>query len=294
VTGSAEEFWSRRHGDPSVEKHDNFLSHPLVQAYISIRAFGSITPHLDAVTVALRERTRPGSRVLSIGCGAAGKERVLARALPDRRFEAMDLAGDVLDAARAEIAKEGLSNLELWRGDFNALSLEAERYDVVLGLGAIHHVEALERFWEQVRRALTPGGWLLAQEYVGPSRFQWTDAQIALGTRALKTLVPDRLKPHHASVERIPVQAMIDGDPSEAVRSSELLSTMEAAGLKRVAFVGAGGSLLQPVTMHQIDAYDPQSWEDNAVLSALFREEDRAIRAGEIQHDFAMFTAQRA
>lgn len=293
MSGAVEDFWSKRHKDASAEKHDNFLSHPFVQAYVSIRAFGTLTPHVDAVAYAVRERTRPGSRVLSVGCGPAGKERVIARALPDRRFEAMDLAGDVIETARAEIAREGIANLELWRGDFNAIELAPERYDVVLGLGAFHHVEALEAFWSQVKRALVPGGWVLAQEYVGPSRFQWTERQIALGTRALETLVPDRLKPHHRAVERVPVSAIVEGDPSEAVRSAELLQTMEAAGLRKVAFVGAGGSLLQPVTMHQIDAYDSASWEDNAVLAALFREEDRALRSGELAHDFAMFTAQR-
>ena len=293
MTGSAERFWTARHADPKAEPHDNFLSHPLVSAYVSIRAFGSITAHLDAFAVAVRERTRPGARVLSVGCGPAGKERALARMLPDRQFEGMDLAGEVLDGARAEIAAEGLSNLELWRGDFNAATLPPSRYEAVLGMGAFHHVEALEPFWEQVRLSLVPGGWVLAQEYVGPSRFQWTETQMALGTRALETLVPERLRPHHSRIERIPPEAIAAEDPSEAVRSDEILPTLEKAGFEITALVGAGGSLLQPVLMHQIDAYDPRSWEDNHVLADLFREEDRALRSGELRDDFAMFVARK-
>jgi len=293
VTGSAERFWTARHGDPSADAHDNFLAHPLVSAYVSIRAFGSVTPHIDAFAVALRERTKPGSRVLSVGCGPAGKERVLARMLPDRRIEAMDVAGEVIARAKAEVEAEGIRNLELWRGDFNRLELDIARYDAVIGMGAFHHVEALEAFWEQVHRSLVPGGWVLAQEYVGPARFQWTDAQLALGTRALETLVPARLRPHHSKVERMPPEAIAEEDPSECVRSDELLPTLGAAGFEIAAVVGAGGSLLQPVLMHQIAAYDPKSWEDNHVLSALFREEDRAIRAGELRDDFAMFVARR-
>jgi SAM-dependent methyltransferase len=292
VTGSAEGFWTRRHGDPEAERHDNFLSHPLVAAYVSIRAFGAVTAHIDAFGVAVRERTRPGSRVLSVGCGPAGKERVLARMMPDRRFEGMDVAGEVVEEARAEIAKEGLENLELWRGDFNSLDLEAGRYDAILGMGAFHHVEALERFWEECRKGLAPGGWILAQEYVGPPRFQWTEAQQELGTRALEAVVPDRLKPHHRGVTRLPVEAITDGDPSEAVRSDEILPTLRAAGFEVTAVVGAGGSLLQPVLMHQIGAYEPKSWEDNHVLASLFLLEDRAIRSGALGDDFAMFVAR--
>lgn len=290
-TSRAREHWHKAHAQPELEAHDNIFSHPLVQAYASLRAFGSLTGQLEAVTVALRERTRPGEQILSIGCGRAVKERVLAAALPDRTFVGIDIADRILDEARAELAAAGLANLRLEQGDFNRLQLDEARFACVLGLGAIHHVEALEHFWAQCRRGLRPGGSVLAQEYVGPDRFQWTDAQIREGDRALAEIVPKEHHRHHGRIERIPLAHMLSVDPSEAVRSSAILPTCRASGLDVTAVVGIGCSLVQPVLMHQIGTFDPADWEHNLVLAKLFAMEDRLLRAGVLGHDFAMFVA---
>lgn len=285
-------FWNTRHQDPEGEAHDNFLVHPLIQAYISMRAFDStLRGHLDIVREELERRTEKGNRILSVGCGLAPKERVLARQLPDREFVALDLADQIVDLAREEISREGLDNLEVQVGDFNALSLEADSFDAILGLGAIHHVERLEQFWSESVRGLRAGGCVIAQEYVGASRFQWTDAQVEHGSQALEELVPDEHKPHHRTVERPPVELMLQLDPSEAVRSDEILSTCKAAGFDASAYTGAGCGLIQPVLMNQISTFEPTVWAHNAILGQLFAREDQLMRDGVLDDDFAMFVA---
>jgi SAM-dependent methyltransferase len=289
----AKQHWNATHSQPEVEAHDNIFSHPMLHAYVSLRAFGSLTGHLEAVTVALRERTRPGEQILSVGCGLAVKERALAASLPDRHFVGIDIADRTIQTARAQIAAAGLGNLTIEQGDFNALRLEPGRFACVLGLGAIHHVEALEDFWEQCRLGLRPGGSVVAQEYVGPDRLQWTDAQVREGSRVLRDVVPPEHHAHHARVDRIPVEHMIATDPSEAVRSSAIVDTCRASGLDVTAVVGVGCSLVQPVLMHQIGTFDPANWQHNLVLARLFAEEDRLIREGVLGHDFAMLVAVR-
>jgi len=293
ATDRAREHWNKSHAAPEQELHDNIFSHPLVQAYASMRAFGGLYGQLDAVAVALRERTRPGELILSVGCGRAVKERVLARAVPDRHFIGIDIADRILVEARAEIAAEGITNLTLELGDFNRLQLEPGRFGAVLGLGAIHHIEALEHFWSQCRIGLRRGASILAQEYIGPDRFQWTEAQLREGTRVLRELVPPPHHRQHSVVERIPVELMIATDPSEAVRSSAILDTCRQGGFTVPAVVGIGCSLLQPVLMHQVSAFDPTDWAHNLTLAKLFAEEDRLLRAGVLAHDFAMFVAVR-
>jgi SAM-dependent methyltransferase len=180
-------------------------------------------------------------------------------------------------------------NLRFEEADFNRLDLEPDSFDIALGLGAIHHVEALEGFWEQLRRALRPGGMVLAQEFIGPDRMQWTEAQQREGTRVLEELVPDEHKVHHREVRPVDLEQLIAADPSEAVRSSEILSTLRAAGWSIPAYAGAGCALLQPVLMHQVQTFVPTDWEHNHRLTALFREEDRLMKAGVLGDDFAMF-----
>lgn len=285
------DFWTRQHAREDLGTHDNFLVHPLVQGYLCLRAVGGLIGLLDAVVNQLRDRTRPGARVFSPGCGRADKELVLAAALPDREFVGLDLTPEILALARAEVERRGLRNLRLEQGDFNRLELEPRSYDVVLGLGAIHHVEALEAFWESVRRALRPGGLVLAQEFIGPDRMQWNEAQVREGSRALAELVPDEHKVHHREVRPVDLETLIASDPSEAVRSSAILPTLRAAGFSLAGYAGAGCALLQPVLMHQIQTFDPRNWEHNHRLMTLFREEDRLMRAGVLGDDFAMFAA---
>ncbi|MCU0866858.1 MAG: methyltransferase domain-containing protein [Planctomycetes bacterium] len=287
----AKVFWEGAHAAAEHELHDNIFRHPMVQAYASLQAYGSLVGQLDALTVAIRERTRPGDEILTVCCGPALKERVIARALPDRRFVGIDIADGVVTKASAEIAAAGIANLTVEVGDANHLQLRQDRFACVLGLGAVHHLQNLENFWQQCRRGLRVGGSLIAEEYVGPSRFQWTEAQIHEGDRVLREIVPAEHQGHHTSIRRIPIESMLRADPSEAVRSAEILATCRASGLTVTAVVGVGCSLLQPVLMHQIASFDPRNWDHNLVLSRLFAEEQRLLRAGVLDHDFAILVA---
>jgi len=80
------DFWTRQHAREDLGTHDNFLSHPLVQGYLSLRAVGGLIGLLDALANQIRDRTRPGARFFSPGCGRADKELHLAAAFPDREF----------------------------------------------------------------------------------------------------------------------------------------------------------------------------------------------------------------
>ncbi len=282
-------YWESQHedGDP-----DTFLDHPMIQAYVAIRSCGDLTSHQTLAVEAIRSRTRPGSRILSVGCGGAEKEMHFVNDLPDRHFVGLDLAESALERARQKIEVNGVKNLELVSGDFNDLSLDANDFDVVLGSGAIHHIENLEGFWAQCRHTLRPGGIVVGQEYVGPNRFQWTDVQCEIGTALLREHVPAEHKAHHDRVEPIPLAVIIAEDPSEAVRSEEILSTLEAADFKIVEHRGAGCGLLQPMLMYQMHTFDPSNWAHNRRLAELFAIEQRYLDDGTAGDAYAMFVAE--
>ena len=103
--------------------------------------------------------------------------------------------------------------------------------------------------------------------------------------------MPDAHKAHHREVQRVPVEAVVAVDPSEAVRSDELVSTCQDAGFAMEAYHGCGCGLLQPVLINQAHTFDPQNWEHNAVLFTLFAAEDRWMKAGRLGDNYAMFVA---
>lgn len=290
MNSRAAAFWEPRHSS-SIDG-DNYLNHPLVSAYTSLRALGSLTPHLDVVIAEIRTKTPPGGRVFSPACGNGFKELGLARALPDRQFVASDIADRALEHARQAAASEGLSNIEFVHMDANDVDLGKATFNAIAGMGAIHHIEQLEGFWAACRRALRPGGVIMGQEYIGANRLQWTEAQVAEGDCALRDIVPSEHKVHHTRVRATPVAEMMMLDPSEAVRSRDILPTLRDAGFELFGYAGGGGALLQPVLMSQIHTFDPTRWDHNLVLARLFAEEDRLMREGRLEDDFCMFVTK--
>ena len=87
-------------------------------------------------------------------------------------------------------------------------------------------------------RALKPDGLLYLDEYVGPSRTWWTDERFRREREIFEALVPKEAR----YVERLPFP-IIENDPSEAIRSGEILTQLEI-GFEIVENRGYGGNLL--------------------------------------------------
>ena len=81
MSGDVGRYWDTWHAGDSPA--DSLLAHPIVQGYLSLRAFGSMRGHVEVAIEEIERRTRPGARILSVGCGGAGKEKAICRALPD-------------------------------------------------------------------------------------------------------------------------------------------------------------------------------------------------------------------
>lgn len=289
----AEDYWRRRHEGRVDHAHDDFMSHATLMAWIAIRAVGRTETLAGIVAEALRPRTQAGDRILSVGCGAATKEMELAGRLPHLRFHAFDVSAPVVAAAAREAARRGLVNLTFHAADMNALALAPGSLAAVLGLGAIHHVERLEAFLDRVREALVPGGCLCGLEYTGPARFQWSDERLALANAILAAL-PGRYRRERGRARRQEIHYMLVEDPSEAVRSDEIVPLLPKHGFVLEECLGLGGSILQPVLSYNISAFREARLDDMAWLRWVFDEETRLIDEGLVGHDFTAFVARRA
>jgi len=118
--------------------------------------------------------------------------------------------------------------------------LSQRTYDIVFFHQSLHHVARIEGLLEQVTHALTKKGLVYLDEYIGPSRTEWSDERIA-GHRAIY----DRLPEHVKMTSQLPLPIQAD-DPSEAIRSGEILAKLKEL-FKIVAFRGYGGNLLSVV-----------------------------------------------
>ena len=129
----------------------------------------------------LRERgwRLPIERAASLGCGFGNLERDLVQRGLVSSIAGYDLAEGAIDEAQRLAGAAGLQGIRYCVADLDTLWFEKGSLDAIFAHQAVHHVDNLESLYASVRAALRPGGIFHLHEFVGPSRFQWTDAQLA-------------------------------------------------------------------------------------------------------------------
>lgn len=242
--------------------------------------------------------TQPVRTALSLGCGDGCLERHgVALGMFDT-CEAYDISPDAVAVAEQKAEQAGLDDRLTYEvQDLNTVALEPNRYDAVFAAMSLHHVSNLEHLFDQVHQTLTDGGLFIINEYVGPDRFQWTDLQLEVANQLL-ALLPETHRIDSASgqlreqVERMTTEHMISTDPSEAVRSSEIVRLIEErfTVLRKVDY---GGTLINLALDNITHNFDEQSPSDMAMLQLTFHLESLLIREDVLSSDFCVMVARK-
>ena len=213
-TEAARRFWDD--GAPGEPEDHYWGAQPLVRRAINRRVTGD--PNRWPMEW-LRDRYArpPLAKGLSVGCGSGLLERdALSKGICGR-LEGIDFSAEAIARARREAEAAGLSGALAYRvQDVNALSLPSGQYDVVFFHGSLHHVRSVERALTEVHAALKPGGLLYLDEYMGPSRTEWTDSEWGFARSAFDSL-PEELKNRRELAIPLPLD-----DPLESIRSSAI------------------------------------------------------------------------
>lgn len=103
---------------------------------------------------------RPGERGLDIGCGPGFLACELAREVgPTGWITAIDSSPDMLAAARARAAREGLAErIEVAPGEAARLGLATGSFDFVVAVQVYLYVAEIEQALAEAARVLRPGG----------------------------------------------------------------------------------------------------------------------------------------
>ena len=226
---------------------------------------------------------------LSLCCGDGAFERQLIQTGVLQRVTGIDIAPVRVASAVAA------AGLDFQIGDANSGNFGSQLYDAVIAKAALHHIECLESAFQGIRRALKPGGCLIAIDFFGPTRFQWTDAQLAAVNRFLADEVPESLRRQADgtlySAVRPTLAEMIASDPSEAVRSGEILALLRQY-FSRLEIRDIGGTLLQLIFSSSIvNNFDASSLQHNRIVERAFALEQSLLACGAIEADFKFVAA---
>jgi arsenite methyltransferase len=100
---------------------------------------------------------KPGETVVDIGSGS-GMDLLLAARQGAGLAIGVDMTDAMLERARAAVASSKLRNVELRKGDAEALPVEDESADLVISNGVLNLTTDKEMAFSEIFRILKPGG----------------------------------------------------------------------------------------------------------------------------------------
>lgn len=237
---------------------------------------------------------RSGLRALSLGCGTGGNEVIWAGTGAFEQITGVDISPDRIEHATGQAKELGLDHVLSFRAaDVAELLRAGETYDIVLGLQSLHHFDRLDETMDLIAGLLNPGGLLIVDEFVGPTKFQWTDGQLRAVDALLAELPEDRRRLADGRLKRRAVRpsllSMRLDDPSEAVDAARLLPALRSR--YRVLEERPYGGTVLHVALSGI----AQNFRDDGPATAelverCFAAEDAVL--AELGHDFVFMVCE--
>ena len=296
MTDDVSELWGRTARERSESddwRYFYWQAHPLTVRHIN----RLLTGREDEGWLEFTKRgffPEPVARGLSLGCGRGEVERRAIDLGICEACDGIDISEDAVNVAAAAADEAGIRDrVRYWAGDLNVERFEPGVYDVVFAVQALHHVDALEHLLDQVAAALRPDGLFVVNEYVGPARFQWLDKTEALMNRILDALPPDyKVNPRNGFVKdaitRTPAEEIARVDPSESIRSDEIVAMLESR-FDVVYRADFGGTLLQFVLADIAANFREDDPKDVAMIDLMSLLEEVLISERVLPSDFAFF-----
>jgi ubiquinone/menaquinone biosynthesis C-methylase UbiE len=235
---------------------------------------------------------------LSLGCGAGHLDRILKhRGVRFRSFTGIDISEGAIEQARTLANEIALApKVQYTAADLNHCELPPHSFDFIYFFQSLHHIEALEHMLGQCQRALRPGGFLMVNEFVGPSRFQWTPRQLEMAN-ALIALLPEDLRRDlqnggmKTEIVCPTVRHMVTYDPSEAVRSGEIERLVKTC-FDIEGEWNWGGTLNHLVFQNIAANFDQENAYHRSIIELLIHHENVLIRESLLPSDFKVFIAR--
>jgi len=249
----------------------NWKLHPLV-----MRNFEALLGNQSSGRWLAGQIGEPVPRALSIGCGAARFEiDLLAQGIVEH-CDVWDISAAALEEAAGNAEQAGVAGrLTLHRGD--ALEGSDRGYDLVIFQDSLHHATDLDATIRFIRSALRSGGWVFAEEYIGPNRFAFPPEHVDLAQRLYRMLAEDLRCPWPELPLPDP-QAVAEADPTEAVESDRIVESLRAFDECRAVLFGGA---LPYIIWHGLD--HDALWETGRgrELVGVLLDLDRALTASQ-------------
>ncbi len=230
-----------------------------------------------------RSSTRTFEKALFLNCGNGWVDREFLAAGIVKEGVGIDIAPDLLAEARTAAEKDGLP-LRYYERDINTADFPEDGYDLVVNFAACHHMAYLDKVLRRVAEILPPDGMLVAEDYVGPHRNQYTyDSWQAAHT--LNDELPERFR-QDLKYPHLPT--MLASDPTEAIHS-ELIVEFTRRYFDLEVFVPVGGALAYPLLTFNDGIHSAPPEERDPVVERIVAADEAYTDAHPERTLFAVF-----
>ncbi|MFW5836694.1 MAG: methyltransferase domain-containing protein [Desulfovibrionaceae bacterium] len=243
------QFWDERTSNPLAARVRWWQS-PRIIAHVNRLVCGEEAHGASQGAIRLLQSLTHGQtfeRGLSIGCGGASKELDLVKQNIVHHFDLYELSQTRVELALMNFSNAGLSdNMTISNKNFFE-DKSKNRYDFIHWDNALHHMLNCDEAIAKTCECLRPGGCFFMNDYVGKSRFQWSDEELSYINHFRRSL-PDRV--FHSldgqivskEITRPPLDVMLKTDPSEAADSESIIPSLKRR-LNSPKIVTTGGSI---------------------------------------------------
>lgn len=156
---------------------------------------------------------KPFEHALVIMCGNGWVERGLYDKGIAKQFSSFDYLEDLLQ--KAEQMKEDRP-IHYFQADANKIELEENKYDLIVNVAAMHHVQYINRMCKTLCHALKPGGVFVNTDYIGPHRNQYS-LRHWNHVKTINTQLPQQYRKQPLNKPHL--GTMLHTDSSEAIHS---------------------------------------------------------------------------
>ncbi len=266
---------------PAINKRWNYL----------ITGNSEILPHEYVIKKYFPRLVNFGKlKGLSLACGNGNREIEWARTGSFITLDAFDISSTRIQKAKKTAEEKLLENItNFFVADVKNFSFQKEYYDIVIAEGALHHFSDVKEVVKKIYESLKPGGFLILNDFVGPSQFQWADKQLKIVNAVLELLPLEyKLQYNNKVKKKVYKPGKISlklHDPSEAIESDKiLLSIKEIFHQCEIKFYG--GTILMLLFKNIAHNFIIEKKITKNLLQLCFDIEDFFLQNGEIQSDF--------
>lgn len=235
----------------------------------------------------------PLKRGISVGGGEGVKEAHLVTSGLVERFDIFELSEDRVRKGRLRAAHFGLSDRMAFHS-IDAFAVDKKGvYDLVHWNNALHHMLDVQEAILWSHHILSSRGLFYMDDFVGPNRFQWSDATLRSAELIRTSLpkkylanprAPTKLLP--TEIQRVSPERLAQIDPTEAADSVRIVPairrTFPAAQVKTTG--GFVYLIALNDVIHNFDETDPS---DRTLLSYLLSLDTQMTRRTDVESLYA-------